>query len=126
MRWNKGLPQRPAIRPDPGPSVMANAQPAEGGPPSRFVRLFHGTDQGGANDLLQNGVSQVQAAAWNGTGEFWATSVRSRAEFFALSHPNSPPAACFEFDLPEPVLAAILQMIPAGGMQHGADDYEFL
>ena len=40
-------------------------------------------------------------------------------------HPGSPPAACFEFDLPEFVLLAILQMAPVVAIQHGPNDYEF-
>lgn len=102
---------------------MADAQ-QETSQPS--FRLHHGTDQTSANDLLQNGVNQQQAAAWNGSGEFWATVDHSRAGWFALSHPGSPPAACFEFELPESVLHAILQMNPPGAIQHGRDDFEFL
>ena len=105
---------------------MANAQPPQGGTSSGVIRLFHGTDQAGANELLLNGVSRARAVAWNGSGEFWATLVRGRAGLFALSHPNSPPAACFEFDLPDSVLVTILQMSPPAVLQHGADDYEFL
>src|SRR5258707_10894369 len=103
---------------------MASAhQPEEGSLP-RPIRFHHGTDQTSANDLLQNGVNQQHAAAWNGSGEFWATKDHRRAEWFALSHPNSPPAACFEFDLPESVLLAILQMNPPVAIQHGPNDYD--
>ncbi|HEV2949984.1 MAG TPA: hypothetical protein VGX70_21585 [Gemmataceae bacterium] len=91
-----------------------------------LIRFHHGTDLTSANDLLQNGVNQQHAAAWNGSGEFWATSDHHRAHWFALSHPSSPPAACFEFDLPESVLVMILQMNPPGGIQHGPNDFEFL
>jgi hypothetical protein len=41
-------------------------------------------------------------------------------------HPDSPPAACFEFDLPESVLLVILQMNPPAAKHHGPNDYEFL
>lgn len=92
----------------------------------RLIRFHHGTDRVNANDLFQNGVNQQHAAAWNGSGEFWATTDHRRAGWFALSHPASPPAACFEFDLPEPVLMAILQMAPIAAIQHGPNDYEFL
>lgn len=92
--------------------------------PQGVYRFHHGTDPASANDLFRNGVSQQHAAAWNGSGEFWATIDHRRAEWFALSHPASPPAACFEFDLPEPVLQAILQMVAA--IRHGPNDYEFL
>ncbi len=89
-------------------------------------RLHHGTDQNSANDLLHNGVDHQHAAAWNGSGEFWATSEHHRAEWFALSHPNSPPAACFEFDLPALVLLVMLQLNPPGAVHHAPGDYEFL
>src|SRR5437867_3976650 len=101
---------------------MASADQSEGEPPPRFIRFHHGTDQASANDLLRNGVNQQQAAAWNGSGEFWATTDRRRAEWFALSHPASPPAACFEFDLPEPALLAILQMNPPLAIQRMPSD----
>lgn len=94
--------------------------------PQRLVRLHHGTDQASASDLLLNGVNQQHAAAWNGSGEFWATTEHRRAEWFALSHPASPPAACFEFDVPEAILVAILQMSPVAAIRHAPHDYEFL
>jgi hypothetical protein len=105
---------------------MASAQQPEEGTSQRPIRFHHGTDQASANDLLQNGVNQQHAAAWNGTGEFWATCDHHRAEWFARSHPSSPPAACFEFDLPESVLLVILQMNPPEALHHAPDDYEFL
>ena len=91
----------------------------------RSIRFHHGTDHTSANDLLQNGVNQQHAAAWNGSGEFWATIDHHRAESFALSHPSSPPAACLEFDLPEWVLLTILQMNPPVAIHHTPNDYEF-
>jgi len=89
------------------------------------IRLHHGTDQNSAKDLLLHGVNQAHAAAWNGTGEFWAATDHGRAEWFARSHPNSPPAACFEFSLPGAILQQILQMQPPGAVFHAAGDYEF-
>jgi hypothetical protein len=109
-----------------GPFVMASANQPEEESSQSFIHFHHGTDQTSANDLLQNGVNEQHASAWNGSGEFWATTDHRRAEWFALSHPSSPPAACFEFDLPEPVLLAILQMSPPAVVRHGQDDYEFL
>jgi hypothetical protein len=91
----------------------------------KFIRFHHGTDLACANDILQNGVDQQRAAAWNGSGEFWATTDHNRAEWFARSHPSSPPAACFEFDLPEPVFQTVLQMNPPGARHHAPSDYEF-
>jgi hypothetical protein len=90
------------------------------------IRFHHGTDLRCATDLQQNGISQAQAAAWNGSGEFWATTDHGRAEWFALSHPSSPPAACFEFEVPESVLMCLMQMNPPAAIRHGTSDYEFL
>ena len=104
---------------------MASAQP-EGEASAEFTRFHHGTDQTSAKDFFQNGISQQNAAAWNGSGEFWATSEHRRAEWFARSHPSSPPAACFEFELPVAVLLVILQMNPPAARRHAPDDYEFL
>jgi hypothetical protein len=105
---------------------MASAHQPQEETSQRSIRFHHGTDQTSANDLLQNGVNQQQAAAWNGSGEFWATTDHHRAEWFSLSHPSSPPAACFEFDLSESVLLVMLQMNPPGAKHHAPDDYEFL
>src|SRR5262249_6284708 len=105
---------------------MASAHESEEETSPKSIRFHHGTDQTSADDLLQNGVDQQHAAVWNGSGEFWATSDHHRAEWFALSHPSSPPAACFEFELPESVLLAILQMSPPAAIHHAPNDYEFL
>jgi hypothetical protein len=105
---------------------MAIALQPEGVAAQGLIRFHHGTDQASASDLVQNGVDEQSAAAWNGSGEFWATTDHHRAEWFGLSHPDSPPAVCFEFDLPELVLASILQMNPPTAIRHGQTDYEFL
>ena len=105
---------------------MASADQPDDETSQKTIRLHHGTDATNANDLFQNGVNPQHAAAWNGSGEFWATVDHGRAEWFARSHPSSPPAACFEFDLPESVILAMLQMTPPGAIQNAPDDYEFL
>ena len=105
---------------------MASAQQPEHTTGQDSIRFHHGTDEICANDILQNGVDFQQAGAWNGSGEFWASKDHRRAEWFALSHPNSPPAACFEFDLSESALLAILQINPPAARRHGANDFEFL
>jgi hypothetical protein len=105
---------------------MASAQTPEEEAPQASIQLHHGTDAPSANDLRRNGVNHQHAAVWNGSGEFWATIRHSRAEWFALSHPSSPPAACFEFDLPEWVLGMLFQMSPLAAIQHGPSDYELL
>lgn len=102
------------------------AQESQVAVPHRVIRLHHGTNQASANDLLQNGVNQQHAAAWNGSGEFWATTEHRRAQWFALSHPASPPAACFEFDVLEAIFLAILQLAPVAAIHHAPHDYEFL
>src|SRR5713226_7117780 len=122
----EGVPRRPVPQEGFWPLVMASAhQPNEATSP-RSIHFHHGTDQTSANDLLQNGVNQQHAAAWNGSGEFWATGDHHRAEWFARSHPASPPAACFEFDLPGSVLLVILPMNPPGAIHHAPNDDEFL
>jgi hypothetical protein len=93
---------------------------------TRLFRFHHGTDLTCGNDLLRNGVDRQRAAAWNSSGEYWATTDHARAEWFARSHPNSPPAVCFEFDLPEPVLQMILHVNPPGARHHASNDVEFL
>jgi hypothetical protein len=108
------------------PLVMAIDRHAEEAATRCYVRFHHGTDYASAQDLLQKGVDQRHAAAWNGSGEFWATSEHHRAEWFGRSHPASPPAICFEFDLPQSVLSAILQMNPPAARHHLPNDYEFL
>jgi hypothetical protein len=87
--------------------------------------LYHGTDLLSADDLLQHGVDAPHAAAWSGSGEFWATTDPGRADWFARSHPNSPPGARFEFDRPELAFRAILALHPPGAQQHAPNDYEF-
>jgi hypothetical protein len=105
---------------------MAVAHESDAEETAGFVRFHHGTDLASANDLLCHGVDTQQAAAWNGSGEFWATFDHQHAEWFARSNPSSPPGACFEFEFPESILIAMLQMIPPVVMQVLPDDYEFL
>jgi hypothetical protein len=105
--------------------VMASSQQPGEGTSQKSIQFHHGTDQTSADDLLQNGVNQHQAAAWNGSGEFWATIDHQRAVWFVRSHPGSPPAACFEFELPESVLLTLLHMNPPVAIQHAPNDCEF-
>lgn len=103
---------------------MASAAPAASD--SLILRLFHGTDIQSANDILQHGVDEAKAAAWNGSGEFWATSDVNGARWYAISNPASPPAACIGFDLPWAILQALLTQVPVVVICHGEHDYEFL
>jgi hypothetical protein len=90
------------------------------------IKFHHGTDLSSANDLFQNGINQSRAAAWNGSGEFWATVDHLRAVWFANSNPGSPPAACFEFEISQGVFQMILAMRPLVVELHAVGEFEFL
>ncbi len=91
-----------------------------------LMRLYHGTDLASANAIIANGLDVAAAAALSGSGEFWATSDRATADWFAMANPASGTPARLEFDLPLPVLIALLSMLPIRAYLHGADNYEFL
>ena len=114
-----------ALRPPTQAQAMATVEPLPADEVSGLIRFHHGTSGLSATQLLHHGVDQQLAAASNVTGEFWATTDHAVAEYFARSHPNAPPAACFEFDLPETVLRVILTQRPPGATRHGAKDVEF-
>lgn len=94
--------------------------------PPPHIRLYHGTDLASANAIMINGLDASAAAAFNGTGEFWATTDRATADWFAMANPTNGTPARLEFDLPLPVLIALLNGIPIRAYLHGAGDYEFL
>jgi hypothetical protein len=102
--------------------------PMGGSPPSPppLMRLYHGTDLASANAIIANGLDVAAAAIFNGSGEFWATSDRATADWFAMANPANGAPARLEFDLPLPVLFALLNVLPLRAFLHGADDYEFL
>jgi hypothetical protein len=107
---------------------MAKSVPPEvsAGP---LIRLHHGTDEKSANDLGQQGVNQAQAAAFNVSGEFWATTSAADAEVFAQVNPAGGVPARYSFDLPLGVLQALLNANPPRAYRHttsGVDWYEFL
>lgn len=104
------------------PHPMSGSLPS----PPPLMRLYHGTDLASANAIIVNGLDVVAAAAFNGTGEFWATSDRATADWFAMANPANGQPARLEFDLPLPVLTALLSGWPIRAYLHGADDYEFL
>ena len=93
---------------------------------SAVLRLHHGTDLASANDLLNNGVDAGKAAAFNVSGEFWTTTDVAVADTFAQVNPAGGTPARLEFDLPMPVLTALLPTTPPQAYQHGSDAYEFL
>jgi hypothetical protein len=106
---------------------MARSVAAEE-PSDPTIRLHHGTDDNSANDLLVNGVN-VAGAAYNVSGEFWATTSAADAETFAQVNPAGGVPARFSFDLPGSVLQALLSAVPPRAYQHttaGVDWYEFL
>jgi hypothetical protein len=85
-----------------------------GGGVGKTIRLYHGTCAPSAQHLLTHGLDEVTAKHYNGGGEFWATPDPMIADWFAHANPASPPAARFEFDLPEAVLNQLLgQALPA-------------
>jgi hypothetical protein len=75
---------------------------------------------------MANGLDVAAAAAFNGSGEFWATSDRTTADWFAMANPANGTPARLEFDLPLPVLIALLSGLPIRAYLHGTGDYEFL
>jgi hypothetical protein len=100
-----------------------------GTPSDDAVRLHHGTDEVSANDLLASGVDQARAAAFNVSGEFWATTSQTDAETFAQVNPAGGVPARFSFDLPRWVLEALVASIPPEAYRHAtawAEWYEFL
>jgi hypothetical protein len=91
-----------------------------------YVRLHHGTDVDSATDILNSGLDPAKAAAFNVSGEFWATTDVAGADTFAQVNPAAGVPARFDFDLPRRVLTALLSSVPPMAYQHGAGDYEFL
>src|SRR5260370_3337196 len=94
--------------------------------PQGYIRLHHGTDLASANDIMNNGLDQARAAAFNASGEFWATTDLATANTFAQVNPANGAPARFDFNLPPQVLAAFLGASPPRAYQHGSDVYEFL
>lgn len=93
------------------------------------IRLHHGTDVKSANTLLRHGVDQTQAAAFNVTGEFWATTNATDAETFAQVNPAGGVPRRFSFDVPLWVLQTLLTANPPQAVRHtssGVDWYEIL
>lgn len=98
-------------------------------PPTPYIRLHHGTDETSARDLLLHGIHQARAAAFNMSGEFWATTAAAEADGFALVNPAGGVPARFSFDLPLGVVQAFLGSHPPRAYRHstaGVDWYEFL
>jgi hypothetical protein len=74
-------------------------------------------------------VDHARAAAFNVSGEFWATTSAADAETFAQVNPAGGVPARYSFDLPLQVLQALLSASLPRAYQHttsGVDWYEFL
>src|SRR5215207_2636302 len=113
----------------PAPRAVVMATPTIPEQPSAVLRLHHGTDEASANALLLHGVDQTQAAAFNLSGEFWATTSSADADAFAQVNPAGGPPARLSFDIPLWALQALLSSSPPRAYQHttsGVDWYEFL
>ena len=98
--------------------------PATNPPPTGFLRLYHGTDLASAQDIINNGVSRARAAAWNASGEFWATTDPANADYFAMATLGVP--ARLEFDFPNDVLAALVGDTPPRAIWQVGVHVEFL
>jgi hypothetical protein len=90
-----------------------------------LVRLHHGTDRDSAIRIRDHGLDAGEAAKHNATGEFWASSDAAVAEWFALSNPAGGPAVRLEFEIPDDVLARLVNQVPPLALFHAPSDYEF-
>jgi hypothetical protein len=92
------------------------------------VALHHGTDVTAAHELNARGVDATAAARYNVTGEFWATTDSTTADWFARTNPAGGPPARFSFAIPESVLRDLLaQNLVMENVQSATQiDYEFL
>jgi len=98
-------------------------------PSGASIRLHHGTDENSANDLLHQGLDQAHAAAFNVSGEFWATISLADAEAFAQVNPAGGVPARYSFDLALWALQTLLISTSPRAYQHstsGVRWYEFL
>jgi hypothetical protein len=73
--------------------------------------LFHGTDVNSASDIIENGISRNAAARYGGDGQFYTTTSRSDAEFFARANPAEGPPALVGIRLPGGVDQAVAQAL---------------
>lgn len=90
------------------------------------VILYHGTDVASANDIMQYGVDAKRASGYNGTGEFWATTNPTTADWFARVNAANGPPARLRFEISAVVLQSLLAAVPVVARNDGPEDYEFL
>jgi len=92
-----------------------------------IIKLFHGTSLASATHLRDHGLDEQAARRENGDGTFWATTGPDAADFFARANPASPPAARFEFELPELILVSLISAQPPSVREDKSySSYEFL
>src|SRR5262245_30328473 len=89
------------------------------------VQLYHGTDLTSANDTLSHGLVAATAARYNGSGEFWATTDPTTADWFARTNPAGGTPARLSFEVPDQVLQQLLAQRPRVVIAHLPNDYEF-
>src|SRR5262245_8494820 len=90
------------------------------------IVLYHGTDMASANDILQHGVDASQAARYNSTGEVWATTDPTVAEWFARAKLANGPPALLRFEVPHATVQGLLAAQPVMAQTDGQGTYEFL
>ncbi len=87
-----------------------------------LLRLHHGTDLDSATAMRDRGLSAAEAARYNSTGEFWASTDAVTADWFARTNPAGGRPAQLSFDVPEEALALLLDQ----GLAVAHGDFEFL
>ncbi len=100
----------------PASIVSGGGLPDFGAGESGILRLYHGTDRASATDIALNGLDGNRAAAFNGSGEFWATVDVAMADTFAFVNPAGGIPARFDFDLPVAVLVGAADRPPTPGL----------
>jgi hypothetical protein len=105
---------------------MAIADSSQPGNGARVVCLYHGTDIASAEEIRDYGVDAGGAAAFNVSGEFWASINRTTADIFAQVNPAAGVPARLDFDLPEWILTILMPAHPPGVYRHGTEEFEFL
>jgi hypothetical protein len=91
-----------------------------------MVRLYHGSDLVSANYILSHGLVARAAARYNGSGEFWATTDPTTADWFARTNPASGTPARLAFEIPDHVCQQLLAQRPVVVIVYLPNDYEFL
>jgi hypothetical protein len=91
-----------------------------------LIRLYHGTDWQSAQRIASFGLNANQAAQYNTSGEFWATTDEVIAGWFAQVNPAGGTPAKLEFEVSKELLAELLSEVPPAALRHSSATYEFL